>query len=225
MGMRLAIGGFCLGIVFMIGCGQKSTEKNLEEASKKMEEAGKQMEEAAKQGGTGMGEAMKKMGEAFGTATGKKVTPVDFRDLKALLPEAVPGMKRTRAEGERAAAMGINISKAEGEYEKEGSNIRISLMDMGTLSGMAAMATVGWAMAEIDKESETGYEKTSTYQGYKSHEEYNRNSQDGEVTVLVADRFVVEVHGNNLPMEAIMAALGSVDLNKLAAMKDKGVEQ
>ena len=34
-----------------------------------------------------MGEAMKKMGEAFGAATGKKVTPVDFRELKALLPE------------------------------------------------------------------------------------------------------------------------------------------
>ena len=225
MHTRLAIGGFCLGILPMLGCGQNTTEKQLEEASKKMEEAGKKMEEAAKQGGAGMGEAMKKMGEAFGAATGKKVTPVDFRELKALLPEVLPGMKRTRAEGERAAAMGLNISKAEGEYEKEGSNIRISLMDMGTLSGMAAMATVGWALAEIDKETETGYEKTSTYQGYKSHEEYNRSSKDGEVTVLVADRFVVEVRGNNLPMEAIMAALGTVDLTKLAAMKAKGVEQ
>jgi hypothetical protein len=225
MHTRLAIGGLCLAIFPFSGCGQNSTEKRLDEASKKMEEAGKQMEEAAKQGGAGMGEAMKKMGEAFGTATGKKVTPVDFRELKALLPEALPGMKRTRAEGERAAAMGLNISKAEGEYEKEDSSIHINLMDMGTLSGMAAMATVGWAMVEIDKETETGYEKTSTYQGYKSHEEYNRNNKDGEVTVLVAERFVVEVRGSNLPMEAIMSALGAVDLNKLAAMKGKGVEQ
>ena len=225
MNTRLAIGGFCLGVLVLAGCGQDTTEKRLEEASKKMEEASRKMEEAAKEGGAGMGEAMKKMGEAFGAAAGKKVTPVDFRELKALLPEALPGMKRTRAEGERAAAMGVNLSKAEGEYEKEGSSVHISLMDMGTLSGMAAMATVGWAMAEIDKETETGYEKTSTYQGYKSHEEYNRNSKDGEVTVLVADRFVVEVRGNNLPMESIMAALGAIDLNKLASMKGKGVEQ
>lgn len=225
MNTRLVIGGFCLGLMSMVGCGQNTTEKRLEEASKKMEEAGKQMEEAAKQGGAGMGEAMKKMGEAFGAATGKKVTPVDFRELKALLPEALPGMKRTRAEGERAAAMGMNISKAEGEYQSEGSNVHINLTDMGSLSGMAAMATVGWAMAEIDKETETSYEKTSTYQGYKSHEEYNRESKDGEVTVLVADRFVVEVRGNNLPMDTIKAALGSVDLNKLAAMKGMGVEQ
>ncbi|MSO21891.1 MAG: hypothetical protein EXQ58_01275 [Acidobacteria bacterium] len=95
---------------------------------------------------------------------------------------------------------------------KEGSSIHVSLMDMGTLSGLAAMTTVGWAMVEIDKKTETGYEKTSTYQGYKSHEEYNQNRKDGEVTVLVADRFVVEVRGNKLPMEAIMAALSAIDL-------------
>ena len=224
MNTRHAIGGFCLGLLVLAGCGQDTTEKRLEEASKKMEEAGKKMEEAAKQGGEGMADAMKKMGEAFGAATGKKVTPVDFRELKALLPETLPGMKRTRAEGERAAAMGLNISKAEGRYENDTSNVQVNLMDMGTLSGMAAMATVGWSLAEIDKETETGYEKTSTYKGYKSHEEYDRNSKDGEVTVLVAERFVVEVRGNNLPMEAIMAALGTVDLNKLAAMKGKGVE-
>ncbi|MSO21892.1 MAG: hypothetical protein EXQ58_01280 [Acidobacteria bacterium] len=110
MRTRLAIGGFCLVTLSMFGCGQNTTEKQLEEASKKMEEAGKKMEVAAKQGGSGMG-------EAFGAATGKKVTPVDFRELKALLPEALPGMRRTQAEGEKAAAMGLNISKAEGEYE------------------------------------------------------------------------------------------------------------
>ncbi len=93
MNTRLAIGGFCLGLLVLAGCGQDTTEKRLEEASKKMEEAGKKMEEAAKQGGAGMGEAMKKMGEAFGAATGKKVTPVDFRELKALLPEALPGIE------------------------------------------------------------------------------------------------------------------------------------
>ena len=63
----------------MVGCGQNTREKQLEEASKKMEEA-------AKQGGAGMGEAMKKMGEAFGAATGKKVTPVDFGSSKHCCP-------------------------------------------------------------------------------------------------------------------------------------------
>lgn len=224
MHKRLAIGALCLGMLSMTGCG-KSKEKELEEASQKMAEAGKKMEEAVKQGGQGMGEALKKMTEAVGAATGKKVTPVDFRELKALLPETLPGMKRTRSEGERAAAMGINISKAEGEYENEGSNISIHIMDMGSMTGLAAMAAYGWAMAEIDRETETGYEKTTTHKGYRSHEKYDKSSKDGEATVLVADRFVVEVRGNNLPMEAIKGALDSVDLGKLDAMKTKGLEQ
>ncbi|MCI0424181.1 MAG: hypothetical protein L0312_34065, partial [Acidobacteria bacterium] len=85
----------CLAFVLMFGC-DSSREKELEQASKKMEEAGKKMEEAAKKGGEGMADAVKAMGEAFGSAAGKKVEPVDFRELKALLPEALPGMKRTK---------------------------------------------------------------------------------------------------------------------------------
>jgi hypothetical protein len=190
-----------------------------------MEEAGKKMEEAVKQGGEGMGEAMKKMGEAFGAAAGKKVTPVDFRELKALLPETLPGMKRTRSEGEKTGVMGMSVSKAEGAYEQEDGNIHITITDMGSISGLTAMAAYGWALAEIDRETETGYEKTGTHKGYKSHEKYDSRSKDGEATVLVADRFVVEVRGNNLPAEAIKGALGAIDLGKLEAMKTKGVQQ
>jgi len=58
MNARFAIGGFCLSVLSLVGCGQNTSEKRLEEASKKMEEAGKKMEEAAKQGGAGTGEAM-----------------------------------------------------------------------------------------------------------------------------------------------------------------------
>ncbi len=224
MHTRLAAGALCLSVLSVVGCGKGAKEKELEQASQKMAEASKKMEEAVKQGGEGMGEAMKKMTEAVGGAAGKKVTPVDFRELKALLPETLSGMKRTRSEGERAAAMGINISKAEGEYEKEGSSIHIQITDMGSMTGLAAMAAYGWAMAEIDRETETGYEKTATYKGYRSHEKYDKDSKDGEATVLVADRFVVEVRGNNLPMDAIKGALDSLDLGKLNAMKAKGLE-
>jgi hypothetical protein len=222
--MHKAVAGvaLCLLIGLIAGCGS-SREREIEQASQKMEEAGKKMEEAAKKGGEGMGDAMKAMGEAFSAAAGKKVEPVDFRELKALLPEALPGMKRTKFEGEKAAAMGINVSKAEGRYEKEDSDIHITVTDMGTMSGLAAIATYGWAMAEIDRETETGYERSSTYQGHKSLEKYDKENKDGETTVLVAERFVVEVRGNDLPVEAIKAALGSIDLGKLAAMKAKGV--
>lgn len=80
-------------------------------------------------------------------------------------------------------------------------------------------------MAEIDKETENGYERTFMYKGNKGYEKYNNNSQDGEISVLVAKRFVVEVNGNNVSMNELKAALDMIDTGKLEGMKDLGVEK
>ena len=213
---------FCLPLMLVFGCGKSVEQKQLEEAGQKMEDAGKKMEEAMKQGGQGFGEAMQKMGEAM--TAGKKVEPVDFRALKELLPESLPGMKRTNANGEKTAAFGINVAKAEGEYrgETEG-NIDITITDMGNMSGLTAMAA-GWAMVDIDKESDTGYEKTTTYKGQKAHEQYTKESQHGEIEVLVGNRFIVEAKGNSVKMDDLKAALGKIDIGKLDGMKTQGVQ-
>jgi hypothetical protein len=214
---------FCCVLLLTLACGPSIDQKQLEEASKKMEEAGKKMEEAAKQGGEGFGEAMKKMGEAM--TTGKKVEPVDFRELKSLLPESLPGMKRTDAKGEKTAAFGINVSKAEGTYQAEsGANIDINISDMGSMSGLTAIAAYGWAMADIDRETDNSYEKTTTYSGHKAHEKYEKSGQHGEIEVLVGNRFVVELNGNQISMDQLKAALGAVDLGKLDGMKMQGVQ-
>jgi hypothetical protein len=214
----------CCVLLLALACGQTIDQKQLEEASKKMEEAGKKMEEAAKQGGEGFGEAMKKMGEAM--TAGKRVEPVDFRMLKGLLPESLPGMKRTDAKGEKTAAFGINVSKAEGTYQADsGANIDISISDMGSMTGLTAIAAYGWAMADIDRETDTSYEKTTTYSGHKAHEKYEKSAQHGEIEVLVGNRFVVELNGNQISMDELKAALGKVDLGKLDGMKMQGVQQ
>jgi hypothetical protein len=209
------------GVTF--GCGKSVEQKQAEQVAKNLAEAGKKMEEAMKQGGEGVGEAMKKMGEAM--TSGKKVEPVDFRLLKPLLPESLPGMKRTSATGEKSGAMGITISKAEAEYQAEGEKGRIDLniTDMGSMSGLTGMAAFGWAMAEIDRETESGYEKTSTYGGFKAFEKYNKNNQDGEIQVLVGNRFSVEVKGHEVTMDQVKAALGKIDLAKLDGMKTQGI--
>jgi major membrane immunogen (membrane-anchored lipoprotein) len=158
---------------------------------------------------------------------GKAVEVVDFRELKALLPEEVEGMKRTKAEGEKNSAMGFNVSQAEGDYQTEdGSNsLDIQIVDMGNMSGLAGLATWGWTIAEIDKETETGYERTTKYQGHKAFEKYDNQYQNGNIDVLVEGRFMVSVNGNNVPMETIKSALDDIDLGKLAAMKDFGVTE
>jgi hypothetical protein len=43
--------------------------------------------------------------------------------------------------------------------------------------------------------------------------------------VLVARRFVVEINGNNVSMNELKSTLDMIDISKLEAMKDFGVEK
>jgi len=168
---------------------------------------------------------MKDVSESF--KEGKKVTPVDFRDLRALLPENLGTIKRTNIEGERTAAMGMNISTASADYSDQENNqsIDLKITDLGSVSGLSGLAAYGWYMVDIDKETETGYEKTMTYKSYKGYEKYDNQYKSGEISILVAKRFVVEANGNNVEMDLIKGAVALIDLGKLDSWKDFGIEK
>ncbi len=150
----------------------------------------------------------------------KKVDPIDFRELKALLPVTTGNLKRTEATGEKTGAMGFTISMAKGQYSGDGdASLSLEIVDTGGIAGMATMAMAAWAMAEIDKETATGYEKTTKIDGYKAFEKYDSESKSGEINVLVADRYIVNIHGNNISVDRMKDALEDIDLSKLAGMK------
>src|SRR5512144_1770711 len=116
-----------IAIALLAACGKSPAQQAKEDASKQLADAGKQMEQAAKdmeaaakKGGEGMADAMAKMGMAVGGAVsgaaksaGAAVEPVDFRELKGLLPDGIGAMKRKSAEGEKGGGFGIVVSHAE----------------------------------------------------------------------------------------------------------------
>jgi hypothetical protein len=150
------------------------------------------------------------------------VEPVNFRKLKALLPESLPGMERANFSGEKNSAMGIKVSKAEADYSRKDGRgiIKIEITDMGTLHGLTSMATMAWAFGEIDRESDDEYEKTGRLAGFKSHEKYNFKRQRGEMSLLIGKRFVVQVTGRRVKMEDVKNAVKKIDLRKLEKMED-----
>ena len=95
-----------LSLAGMITACKSEEQKRAEETAKNLEQASKQMAEASKNAGANMGDAMAAMGAAVSGAAnaGKKVETVDYKELKAMLPESLPGMKRTDASGEKNAA-------------------------------------------------------------------------------------------------------------------------
>jgi hypothetical protein len=88
------------------------------------------------------------------------------------------------------------------------------------LVGFAA----GYAGAEQDTETDTGYDKMYKSGGQLIHEKWDNRSSSGEYGVVVGDRFSVKVSGNAANVGELKAAVGGLDLSGLAALKGEGVQ-
>lgn len=223
----LGIVAVCLGAVVMTGCGKKADQ---DESARPAEAAGTQTPAVETVGTQApVGDTAEpdyaKMAEENRKALaemnkGKNIESVPGATLKALLPAELPGMKRTNATSERTQSMGIDMSNAEGEYSaSDGSdaNVRIKLTDTGNMSGSMRLGMSAWITGQYSRETDTGYEKTTTINGYKGMEKYNTQNKEGSLQIMVADRFIVDVEGYGVTMETLKQVVGQIDLKKLAA--------
>ncbi len=170
-----------------------------------------------------MGELKNAVAEIEEAASRPPAEPVNFRQLRDLLPASLAGMEQTEIEGATEGAMGFSISQAEARYaapDGDGS-FTIQVMDYGAVPS-AGMMGLGWTMADVDRETGDGYEKTIALGGHRGYRQYDTAAQDGELSLLVADRFLVTVSGSDVEDDQVEAALRAVDLAALAAMRDEG---
>lgn len=174
---------------------------------------------AAQEAPPDMAEFMKAMSGALGGGTNAPAL-VDFRELKALLPASLDGMKRVSATGEKSGAMGMSVAFAEAKYRAEdGGEITIKISDNSGMGGLMGFAQQAFGTMEVDRETETGFERTTQYGKHKAKEEYDHEEKQGEVEIMVDSRFAVEVEGQTVPWKAIEAAARAIDLDKLASLK------
>lgn len=197
----------------LMNCGGKSDEEKAEEAAEKIaNDANVSVSDAVS--------AMKEVAEqAEESQKNGPVETVDFRALKELLPADADGLPRKSATGEKTGTMGFKISTANGEYgnSDNSENIELSIVDAGGTGAMMGMAA--WSMIDVDKETENGYEKTGKMGDYKSYEKYDNSGKNGEIAVLIKNRFMVTAKGRGVSMEKIKASLEDIDLDKLAGME------
>ncbi len=189
-----------------------------EEANRKMEAAKKSGDPNAQAQAAG---AM--IGAMMGG--GDHVEALAPDTLKPFLPETLSGLPRTSFETTRNAPVGIQVSNAKATYRNAqgGPQLDLDITDTGGAKGFMALA--GFAGMEEDKQSDQGYEKTFHENGHLVHEEWNKNGS-GEYTVIVADRFLVVIHGSGLSdISALQSALAGVNLAGLEALKTQGVKR
>ena len=229
VGTGALMGGAGVSGMSGLGRGEVQVDKDsalgkLDAWSKKMEAAGKQMEAAQKSGNAqAQGDAIGKMvGAAI--SGGDQVEALAPDVLKPFVPDTLAGMKRTDFSAERNGAMGMQVSEAHATYS-DGANrtLRLEVTDTGSAKGLVAL--VGWAAVQNDKQTDHGYEKTYKDGGRLVHEQWDDQTKYGEYGVVVGDRFTIKVSGNADSMDQLKAAVGSINLAGLEALKDLGVKK
>lgn len=133
--------------------------------------------------------------------------------LEAFLPEPLKGWEAEAATSQAAssAMLGGGIS-AERQYNKGGSSIHIQIMaDSPMLQGVMMMmsnpmfaASDGGKMERIDKQ--------------KAIVKYDPNNKEGEIQIVVANRFMVTIEGDGVSETELKDYAKAIDYDKMAQL-------
>jgi hypothetical protein len=148
-----------------------------------------------------------------------KKTPIDFRKLKEMMPAELGGIKRSNNEGEKMTLGDFVISHARGEFQKpepaeNDPQIYVEIFDYIGAKDMAAVMTA-WQSMEVDKESDTGYERTTKVKEQPAFETYQNEGKSGQIQIWVASRFYINVQTTNLTAEQVKKLAESLPIEKL----------
>ena len=203
---------------------RNSTAGKLDELAKKLDESNKKMEAAGKSGDPNAQAAAAIEGLGALLGGGKRVDPVSIDQLKPLVPEALGGLPKTASNAEKTGIAGLMVSRAEATYSDGGEKqVTLEISDTGGVRGITALA--GWAGIEGENEDDSGSERTHKENGRLIHEKRSKTGGTNEFAVVIADRFVVSAKGRGVDLDALKAAVSSLDLAKLEGMKDAGVRR
>ncbi|MEO1262954.1 MAG: hypothetical protein AAFZ15_29365 [Bacteroidota bacterium] len=164
-------------------------------------------------------EAMKQAKDAIKNSGLQQADPVNFRELQKFMPEELSGMERTSKSGETAGALGMKMSTAESKYkDKEGNVIEIKMVDTGGFA-MGLMGMAAWASAEVDREDENGYERTSSMDGMKVFEKCEKKRDWCELSAIAKNRYVITAECAKCGIDRLKKAIKSMGLDDLPATK------
>ena len=142
---------------------------------------------------------------------------VEFEQLVALIPEAA-GWTRSTPRGEQIN-MGLTMSRALAEYQKGDSTIDLEITD-STFNPVFLAPLTTYLTSGYSERTSEGYRKAAPVSGQPAFETWNNDSRRAEVTVVIANRFVVQATGHNVDnADAVRALAQSVDFSRLTALK------
>jgi len=216
-------------VLFTVGCGssgQKSTETKPAENKAGASPAGQQSAgqqtvargaDQTSQGAQQMAQGMQQMAQGLQQMGKGAATPVDFEQLKTLLPD-LSGWTKSDVKGEQVS-FGVSQSVAKALYTKGASTIELNITDSALnqllLAPLTMMMTTGF-----QEKSEDGFKRAVTMGGFPGFEDWEKTAQHAQSVAVVANRFIVSADAHHVDDVSVATkAVEAVDLSKLASMK------
>ncbi len=137
------------------------------------------------------------------------------QELKTYLPASAGSLARTSAESSSGSFSGISGTSATASYGASPNTVSIDITDAANMSGLTALMDI---LMSVERDDDSGYEKTVELDGTKVHEKWQSADKHAELVGVVGSRFVVAVTGNGVDMGAAEHAFTAVDLAKLSAV-------
>lgn len=165
-----------------------------------------------------MKQAADQMSDMFG-GNQEPVPPISYKTLQKYLPASYQGMKTEGPEGESMTMGQWSYSQAKISFDGDaGQRVHIEVIDYAYIKMLYAAFQMAWRM-KLSKESSRGYERTTTIGTWPAIEKWQNESKSMELSVLVGDRFIVQVHTNDLPEGTAKEIIQAMDLATLAKEK------
>lgn len=148
------------------------------------------------------------------------VPPVSFRVLIGFLPTSLAGLAPGEPEGETASMGQWQYSKASVSFSSTEGNqsAEVEIFDYAFIQALYVPYQMMLKMG-FNRESTSGYERATTIAGYTAFESWYNADKRHEVTVLVADRFIVICKTRGLDEKAAIQAVEAMKLKELASQK------
>jgi hypothetical protein len=151
------------------------------------------------------------------SASSFKAVPHD--KLAEVLP-TLPGWTREKAPtGDTDSAS--NVSRVQVNYQQDGGTGGISVEIMDVASNQHMLAPLKELLkVSGTRETASGTQKVITVGGNVATEEWAPQEKNGNVSVLVADRFAVNINGSTVENVGVMHKfVEAIDLKKLASLR------
>ena len=158
----------------------------------------------------------------FGVVSGRSQAPapkepVNFKQLLPFVKIDLPGWEMVgEPEGRTVKSAPMMMSQAKAEYKSGDKSLIVTVID----SSFGPMAAMGMGfMHKIEIESTEESTKTIEVQGFQAVENYKYKDKEGQLTIMVDNRFIVTLEGQGIDdTQVLKDTAEKMELKKLAGL-------